>query len=137
MPNLFIVTNNIGLKWTTWKIYDRCEIHILLIEVFFVKSLQSLFLDNQIVVIDVAINTARSETCIIFKPINAANSIYMTLALIVLGAIFCIEIVHPNSIGSISTSKEMATIAKLDFFASLDLKSARLGGEFLTKHIID
>jgi len=50
----------------------------------------------------------------------------VTLALIILRAVLCVEVVYPDSIGSISACKEVTAIAKLDFFASLDLQGARL-----------
>ena len=126
VPNLLVVTYDIGLEGAAWKIYHRCEIHIFLVEIFFVESLQSLFLNDQVVVIDVTIDTARSKACIILKPIDATNSVNVTFALIVLGTVFCVEIIYPDSISTIGASKKMTAVTELNFFASLDLKSSWL-----------
>ena len=61
----------------------------------------------------------------------------MTLALVILGAILCVEVVDPDCVGAVGAGKEVATIAEFDFFAGLDLKGAWLRREFLTQHIID
>ena len=61
----------------------------------------------------------------------------MTLALVILRAVLCVEVVDPDSIGAVGASKEVATVAEFDFFACLDLQGAWLRGEFLTQHVID
>ena len=50
----------------------------------------------------------------------------MTLALVVLRAVFCVEVVYPDGIGTVSTCEEMSTIAELDLLAGLDLQSSWL-----------
>lgn len=45
----------------------------------------------------------------------------MTLALVVLGAILCIEVVHPDSVVPYCTGKQVTSMRELDFSAGLDL----------------
>lgn len=78
-------------------------------------------MNDQIIVVDVSIDTTGSETSVIFEPVNASDTVNVTLALIVLRTILCVEVVNPDSIGTISACKEMSTIAEFDFLASLDL----------------
>ena len=61
----------------------------------------------------------------------------MALTLIVLRAILGVEVVHPDSVGSISAGKEVPSIAELDLFAGLDLEGARLRREFLSQYVVD
>lgn len=61
----------------------------------------------------------------------------MALALIVLRAILSVEVVYPDSVGSISAGEEVPSIAELDLFASLDLEGARLRREFLPQYVVN
>ena len=131
VPDLFIVTDDIRFEGTSRKIDNGGEVNIPLVEILLIQTSECLLLLNQIVVVDVTIDTTRSETGVIFKPVDATDPIHVTLALIVLRTVLGVEIVHPDRVGAVSASKEVTAVAKLDLFASFDLQGTWLRRKFL------
>jgi hypothetical protein len=82
------------------------------------------FLNDQIVEINISIETARCETHIILPPIDASYFIHVALALEVSGAILSVKVIDVDGIQSNSASKQMTAIAEFDFSALFNLKSS-------------
>ena len=91
-----------------------------------------LLLDYQVVKIDVAIDAARSESCVVVEPIDASDLINVTFALVVLGAVLRVKVVNPDCVVAHCTGKQVASIREFYFSAGLDLKGAWLGRELLS-----
>jgi hypothetical protein len=105
VPDLFIVAYDVHLERPTWDINNGSEVNVSLIEILIIKSLLVLLLDDQVIEVNIAINTARGEACVVLKPVNAAHLVHMTLALIVLWTILRIKIIHPDRIVTHSAGK--------------------------------
>ena len=131
MPDFFIITDDIGFEGTARNVYNGGEVNILLVEILLIQTSESLLLYNQIVVVDVTIDTTRSETGVIIEPVDAADTVHVTLTLIVLRTVLGVEVVHPDRVRAISACKHVAAIAKLDLFAPFDLEGTRLRRKFL------
>ena len=86
---------------------------------------------DQVIVVHVSIDTARGETGVILEPVDATDTVHMTLALIVLRAVLGVKVVHPDGVGSIGACEEVSSIAEFDFFTSLNLEGAWLRGKLL------
>jgi hypothetical protein len=105
VPDLFIVAYDVHLERPPRDINNGSEVNVSLIEILIIKSLLVLLLDDQVIEVNIAVDTARGEACIVLKPINAAHLVHMTLALIVLWTILRIKIIHPDRIVTHSTGK--------------------------------
>jgi hypothetical protein len=137
VPYLSVVADSVHLEWLPRYVDDRGEVDVLLVEVLVVESLLVLLLHDQVVEVHVAVDAARRETRVVLKPVDAPYLVHVALALVVLGAVLSVEIVHPDCVVTHGTSEQVATVRELDFTASLNLKGAWLRRELLTQYIID
>ena len=80
-----------------------------------------IFLENQVIEVDVSVHSARGETHIVLPPIYASDLVHVALALVVRRALLCVEVVNVYRIQADCTCKEMATIAEFDLTALFNL----------------
>jgi hypothetical protein len=137
VPYLAVIADSVHLEWLAGYVDDRGEVDVLLVEVLVVESLLVLLLHDQVVEVHVAVDAARRETRVVLKPVDATHLVHVALALVVLGAVLGVEIVHPDGVVTHGTSEQVATVRELDFTASLNLKGTWLRRELLTQYIID
>jgi hypothetical protein len=137
VPYLSVIADSVHLEWLAGYVDDRGEVDVLLVEVLVVESLLVLLLHDQVVEVHVAVDAARRETRVVLKPVDATHLVHVALALVVLGAVLRVEIVHPDCVVTHGTSKQVATVRELDFTASLNLQGTWLRRELLTQYIID
>ena len=105
MPNLAIISYYKSLKRFIGDVQDWSHKDTLEIEILFIKTRIGLFLDNQIIEIDIAIQSTWSKSHVILEPVDASNFVHMTFTLIVCRAFSCIEVVDVNSVGADSCCK--------------------------------
>lgn len=121
VPDLAVIAHSIHLERLARDVHDRCEVDVLLVKVFVVKSLLVLLLHDQVVEVNVTVDTARSETCVVLEPVDASDFVHVTLTLVVLGAVLGVEVVYPYCVVSDCTGKQVASMRELDFSAGLNL----------------
>ena len=107
VPYLAVVADGVHLEGLSGDVHDRGEVDVLLVEVLVVQALLVLLLHDQVVEVDVAVDTARGETRVVLKPVDAAHLVHVALALVVLRAVLSVEVVHPDRIVAHSTSKQV------------------------------
>lgn len=90
------------------------------------------FLVNQVVEVDISIQTAGREAHVVLPPVNGAHLVDVALALEVGWTFLGIEVVHVDRVKSNRACEEMASVSEADLATALDLESARGSGKLLT-----
>jgi len=98
VPDLLVVADGVHLEGLSWDVDDRGEVDVPLVEVLILDSLLVLLLIDQVVEVDIAVDTARSEACVILEPVDAAHPVLVALALVVVRAVLRVEVVHPDGV---------------------------------------
>lgn len=126
VPYLAVVADGIHLEGLSGDVHDRGEVDVLLVEVLVVQALLVLLLHDQVVEVDVSVDTARGETRVVLEPVDAAHLVHVALALVVLRAVLSVEVIHPDRVVAYGTGEQVPAMRKLDFSAGLDLEGTWL-----------
>lgn len=125
VPYLAVVADGVHLK-LSGDVHGRGKVDVLLVEVEVAKALLFFLLHDNVVKVDVAVDTARDETRVVLKPVDATHLVGVIFALPVLRAVFSVEVVHPGTVVTHGTGEQVPAMRKLDFSAALYLEGTWL-----------
>lgn len=94
VPDFTIVTYDKHFKRFTRNVHYTCKLNLLQGKIFIVDSLSLIFLLDQIKEVDTSILPARSESHIVFPPVNTPYSGGVTLAQIVSWSLASVKVKH-------------------------------------------
>jgi hypothetical protein len=121
VPDFLVTSDNVNLVHVVWNVHGTGHNDLLLVEILILDSSTNLFQGLEIIEVDITVHSARGESHVILKPVNASDSVNVTFTLVVAWVLVGVKVENVNGVLVDSACEQVTSMRESYLSASLDL----------------